>query len=301
MKLWVLKNQDSLPVKLERYPQAARELGIEVEVVDVSSISAINAGQTFSLLKEGVIVSLQDYPDAVLVICRTFGYDHFQLWAAELVQHFEQAGVVVGNNFASRSLADNKWLTHQKLVVDGVETPNTWLLSRQADQHQLLDSQQYPLILKTVFGYKGDGVFLCTTKQEVEQNLQEIDPRKTVIIQDYLPQTHGRDVRAIVVGDRVVAAMKRTAAADGFKANLGADGAGEVFTLSAKQQQMAVQATQALGLYYSGVDLLFKSDDELVVGEVNANPGLGIETITGVNVTKEICLYLQALVTNKRK
>jgi ribosomal protein S6--L-glutamate ligase len=151
-----------------------------------------------------------------------------------------------------------------------------------------------PLILKLLEGTQGSGVVLTETKNAAESVIdafRQLDAN--ILVQEYIEEARGTDLRCIVVGGRVVAAMVRRAAEGDFRSNLHRGGTAESAKLTTKERRTAVKAAKALGLNVAGVDLL-RSDRGPLVLEVNSSPGLeGIEQTTGVDVASEMIEFLE--------
>jgi gamma-F420-2:alpha-L-glutamate ligase len=294
--LWLIYNHLSLPVKRVRFAEEAEKVGFTVKEVlesDIVSLEVDAAQLKVHLKTKTGKVELAQPPAAAFAITG----DHFLApMATELMIQLEQLGVAVINTTTAREVAGNKWWTHQALAKYHLPTPRTFYLSKEsAAVSYLARLVGYPAVLKAVYGTKGTSVWLCHDEQELLGQVSQLVPEREIIIQEYLANSHGRDVRVIVIDGQVVATMLRTAPTGKFHANLGAEGEGKPFTLTAEQQQLAVDATKAVGLRLAGVDLLFKEDNELVVGEVNSNPGLGIEQVCGVNVAGSVMKTLRQL------
>ncbi len=151
-----------------------------------------------------------------------------------------------------------------------------------------------PIIVKLLEGTQGLGVVLADTKSAAKSVIEAFSSLRTnILIQEYIREAKGTDIRAIVVDSKVVAAMKRSGAPGEFRSNLHQGGSAEAVELSDYEQQIAIQAVQAMGLACAGVDMLPSARGPLVM-EVNSSPGLeGIETYTGVDVAGKIVEYLE--------
>ena len=154
-----------------------------------------------------------------------------------------------------------------------------------------------PVIIKLIEGTQGKGVILAETQKVAEAIIEAMQgARQNVLVQKFVAESKGRDVRALVVGDQVVAAMRRVAHGQEFRSNLHRGGMAERLDLDDQYAKTAVRASQILGLRVSGVDMLEGADGPQVI-EVNSSPGLeGIETCTGVDVASEIISYLERMV-----
>jgi len=151
-----------------------------------------------------------------------------------------------------------------------------------------------PLVIKLHEGTQGNGVVLAETKKAAESVIDAFRQLEAnILVQEFVKEAGGSDVRCIVVGGRVVAAMVRHAAPGDFRSNLHRGGKAEVAKLSTKERRTAVRAAKALGLNVAGVDLL-RSDRGPLVLEVNSSPGLeGIEAVTEIDVASEIIEFVE--------
>jgi ribosomal protein S6--L-glutamate ligase len=148
-------------------------------------------------------------------------------------------------------------------------------------------------VAKTLSGSQGVGVMICKDAEQTNTSLESFHKLEVdVLLQRYI-ESGAKDIRVIVVGDKVVSAMRRTGKKD-FRANISQGGSGEAVELSEADQALCIKASQVLGLEFSGVDLIKDQDENSYVVEVNGNPGSKIIDITGYN-------YFQDLVTHIEK
>ena len=154
-----------------------------------------------------------------------------------------------------------------------------------------------PVIIKLIEGSQGKGVILAETQKVAEAIIEAMQGAKqNVLVQKFVAESKGRDVRALVVGDQVVAAMRRVAHGQEFRSNLHRGGSAEAISLEPSFESAAIRAAQILGLRVAGVDMLEGTDGPQVI-EVNSSPGLeGIESCTRVDVAAEIFAYLERMV-----
>ena len=163
------------------------------------------------------------------------------------------------------------------------------------DTHDVIDTVQgAPLIIKLLEGTQGRGVVLAETRKAAESVIdafRQLDAN--ILVQEFIKEAGGTDVRAFVVGDRVVAAMKRTGAPGEFRSNLHRGGSAEATKLTTAERRTAVKAAKTLNLNIAGVDML-RSDRGPLIMEVNSSPGLeGIEGATGIDVAGEIVDWIE--------
>ena len=203
--------------------------------------------------------------------------------------------------FANRSLAitraRDKLRSTQLLAKAGVAIPKTVISRNATDIDGLLDELGgAPVIIKLARGTHGNGVVLAETKKAAKSVLQAFYLNNAdgtnVLLQEFIKESAGTDIRAFVVGSQVVASMKRQSLDDDFRSNLHKGGLGEPIKLTPEELKMAVKAARAMGLVVAGVDLMRSERGPLVL-EVNASPGFGIEKITHRNVAGKIIDYVE--------
>jgi ribosomal protein S6--L-glutamate ligase len=217
-----------------------------------------------------------------------------------IVNQFQLMGVPVVNGYLPISRAKNKLRTLQILTRYGVPSPCSIVVRRMEFIDEAIKKVNgFPVVLKTPFGSWGKGVVLVESSRSLYSALDVLwrgnRESNIIIIQAYVAEAEGSDYRAFVLGDKVVAAMKRTAKPGDFRSNINVGGVGEKVTLSEEDQKLAVRASQALGLKMSGVDILHSKSGPLVM-EVNANPGfVGLSNVSGTNIAAEIVKYAVTL------
>ncbi|MGH8152189.1 MAG: 30S ribosomal protein S6--L-glutamate ligase, partial [Rhodanobacteraceae bacterium] len=207
-------------------------------------------------------------------------------YGTAVLRQFEMMGVYTPSPSAAVLCARDKLRSLQMLAKDGVDLPLTVFGDNPDDTVDLLDMLgPPPHVIKLNEGAQGSGVVLAE-KPAASQSVIEAfrGLYANFLVQQFVREANGRDIRCFVVGDRVVAAMQRAAVDGDFRANLHRGGTGSAVRLSAVERRAALRATRVLGLGIAGVDLLRSERGPLVL-EVNASPGLeGIETVTGVDV-----------------
>jgi ribosomal protein S6--L-glutamate ligase len=212
-----------------------------------------------------------------------------------VVRQLEQMGVFTLNSAQAIGTSRDKLRTLQILSQHDIGFPSTAFVR---DRDSVRDAIQKvggpPVILKLTEGSQGAGVILVDNTKAAEAILETLlMARQSVVVQKFVSESSGSDLRALVVGGRVVAAMRRRAAPDEFRSNVHRGGRTERVRLDPQLERLALQATQILGLRVAGVDLI-ESDDGPLVLEVNSSPGLeGIESATGVDVAAEIVEHLE--------
>ncbi len=219
-----------------------------------------------------------------------------------IVKQFQLMGVPVVNGYLPIIRAKNKLRTLQILTNRGIPVPRSIVVRKIEYLDEAIKRLGgCPVVLKTPFGSWGQGVVLVESTRSLYSAIDIIWKKNRhesniILVQAYVAEAEGCDYRAFILGDKVVASMKRTARAGDFRSNISIGGLGEKIILSEEEQKLAVRASQALGLKMSGVDILRSKSGPLIM-EVNANPGyLGISKATGIDVPREIVKYAVTLV-----
>jgi ribosomal protein S6--L-glutamate ligase len=222
------------------------------------------------------------HPDFLLPRLGSFQFHE----ALKVVTAFETAGVASFNSSNSYRRARNKWNLYNELVRLNLPTPATALL----DSATVIE--KFPVVLKLQESSQGEGIYLAETAAEVKE-IRAKHPDETLIVQEWISESQGTDIRAFVIGDRVVGGMKRTAAPGNFRSNLHQGGQGEECIISREEERLALQVCRELGLQIAGIDFLRSNRGSLVL-EANPCPGLeGIETCTKLNIAKMIIQFLE--------
>ncbi|HPF35165.1 MAG TPA: 30S ribosomal protein S6--L-glutamate ligase [Candidatus Krumholzibacteria bacterium] len=211
-----------------------------------------------------------------------------------VVRQFEQMDVYTPNTAAGIANSRDKLRSLQVLSRHDIGIPVTTFVR---DRKDVLAAIRHvggaPVIIKILEGTQGVGVILAESEKVAEAIIETLQSaRQNVLVQQFVAESRGRDVRAFVVGDRVVAAMRRVAQGNEFRSNVHRGGRTETVTLTEEMEECAVRAAQILGLRVAGVDMLESNDGPLIM-EVNSSPGLeGIESCTGLDVAGAIIDYV---------
>ncbi|MFT5358031.1 MAG: ribosomal protein S6--L-glutamate ligase [Polyangiales bacterium] len=211
-----------------------------------------------------------------------------------IVRQFEMQGVYTPSSSVGISRSRDKLHSLQLMAGQGIAMPITAFGHPTSDARQLIDAVGgAPLIVKIVEGTQGIGVVLCEQRASAQSAIEAFRAlRGHIVVQEYIPEARGEDLRCFVVGDEVIAAMVRVAADGEFRSNLHRGGSGRTTTLTDDERKLAVRAARAMDLSIAGVDLLRSSRGPLVI-EVNSSPGLmGIEAATGRNIAAQVIDYV---------
>lgn len=224
-------------------------------------------------------------------------------YGTSIVRQFESQGVFSTASSISIVRSRDKLRSIQLLARAGVGIPKTVFARETADVEDVIKQVGgTPLIIKVARGTHGNGVVLAETKKAAEAVMQAFYVEGVnFLVQEFVKESAGTDIRAVVVGGKVVASMKRQSLDDDFRSNIHQGGKGEPVRLSAEERKTAQKAAKAIGLSICGVDMM-RSDHGTLVLEVNASPGFNIEKVTGKNVASKIIDYVeQNAKKNRRK
>jgi ribosomal protein S6--L-glutamate ligase len=286
MKIAILSRSAGL-YSTQRLREAALDRGHEVAVVDY-----LRCYMEISARKPKVLFRGEEVrPDAVIPrIGATYTF-----YGAAVVLQFEMAGVFTLNDSQAISRSRDKLRSLQLLSRAGVGLPTTSFAHSTQDIDGLLEVVGgAPIVVKLLEGTQGLGVVLAETRKAAESVIsafRQLDAN--ILVQEYIKEARGADIRAFVVGGKVVAAMKRQAGPGEFRSNLHRGGVGEAIKLTPGERATAVRAAKTMELNVAGVDML-QSDSGPMVLEVNSSPGLeGIEAASGVDIADAIIEFIE--------
>ena len=272
----------------ERFIDEADKYGIDFSLVFADEIDLIvSRDDRKSIRYRNDIVSL---PDCLLA--RTgAGTGYFNL---SVLRQFERLNVLTLPNSASIEASKDKMYANQIMAQAGLPIPKT-MLTRFPCGAELVEKQVgFPCVLKVVTGSHGAGVYLCENAKQFEdlsELISSLDSKTSMIIQEYISSSRGRDLRVIVIGGRVVGAMQRKSTDGSFKANISRGGKGEAYDVDDELEMLSIQVAKVLDLDIAGVDLLFAGDGYRVC-EANSAPGFqGFEKALGINIPQKIFDY----------
>lgn len=291
MKVYILSRKASL-YSTRRLYESALSRDWDVRVLDYLKFSIEIVKGELKIHYNGEVL---DAPDAIVPrigASRTF-------YGTAMVRHLEmmKAFSVAGSLAISRSR--DKLRSLQILSQHDVGMPKTVFASNKSDAKDIIKlSGGTPLVLKILEGTQGVGVVLVETQKAAKSVLDAFYGMDVnLLVQEYIEEAGGADIRAIVVDGEVVGAMKRQGAEGDFRSNLHQGGSATVHKLSRKEKSTALAAAKAMGLGVCGVDMILSKRGPLVM-EVNSSPGLeGIEKATGIDIAAKIMDYIERNVT----
>ena len=211
-------------------------------------------------------------------------------YGTAIVRQFEQMGVFTANRAAAIGRSRNKLHCLQVLSQQDIDLPRTGFAHSPKDIDSLIELVGgAPLVIKVLEGSQGVGVVLAETDQSARSMIEAFGGLKAnILVQEFIEESYGEDIRCFVIDGEVVAAVKRKGALGEFRSNVHRGGRSYAVDLSAAERDIASRAAEAVGLQIAGVDVLRASHGPLVI-EVNSSPGLeGIESATGIDIAGQM-------------
>ena len=263
---------------------------IEIQLVDPNTIDIfVNKDNKKSILVNGEPSDLPKF-----VFPRTGSGTSYYIKA--VIRHFERMDIPVINSSDAIDNVKDKLYTHQILAQSNLDIPKTMLLRHPIDIDFVEKNIGFPVIVKKISGSYGRGVFLCEDKKQLKQLVTMAELTKKsydIILQEFIKDTWGKDLRVMVVNNKVVGCMLRQATDDDFRANITRGGEGFPYEVNEQIDWLSVESSKALGLDIAGVDLLFQNGGYKIC-EVNSNPGFeGMEMFTKKNIAGEIVSFIK--------
>lgn len=222
-------------------------------------------------------------------------------YGSAIVRQFEMQNVFTTTSSIALTRSRDKLRSIQLLAKAGVGIPKTVFARDTADPEDVIaQAGGVPLIIKVARGTHGKGVVLAETRKAAEAVMQAFYVEGVnFLVQEFIQESAGTDIRAFVVNGKVVASMQRQSLDDDFRSNLHQGGEGTIIKLTEEEKKTARLAAKAMGLPICGVDMMRSERGPLVL-EVNASPGFGIEKVTGRNVAAKILDYIEQNAKSKR-
>jgi ribosomal protein S6--L-glutamate ligase len=223
-------------------------------------------------------------------------------YGTAVVRQFEMQGVFTTSSSIAINRSRDKLRSMQILARAGVGIPKTVFSRETAELGDIIDQVGgTPLIVKVARGTHGNGVVLAETRKAAEAVMQAFYVESVnFFVQEFVAESAGTDIRAIVVNGKVVASMKRQSLDDDFRSNLHLGGEGTSIKLTDEERKTAQKAAKAMGLPFCGVDMMRSERGPLVL-EVNSSPGFSVEKVTGRNVAAKVIDYIEQNVKGKRR
>lgn len=287
MKIAIL-SQDASLYSTRRLKEAGEQRGHEMRVINY-----LRCYMNITSHKPAVIYNGKPLEDFDAIIPRIAASRTF--YGTAVVRQFEVMGVFTANESQAISRSRDKLRCLQILARDGIGLPVTGFAHATQDIDGLIETVGgAPLVIKLLEGTQGIGVVLAETHQAAKSVIEAFRGLEAnILVQEYIKEAKGADIRCFVVGNKVIAAMKRQGAQGEFRSNLHRGGTAEKIKLTPEERSTAIRSAKAMGLRIAGVDLL-RSNHGPVVMEVNSSPGLeGIEKATSVDVATRIIDFVE--------
>ena len=287
MNIFILSRNKNL-YSTSRLVEAGNKLGHNVRVVDY-----MRCYMNITSRKPTIFYGGESLGKVDSVIPRIGASNTF--YGTAVVKQFEMMNSYCVNTSDAIANSRDKLRSLQILAEAGINMPITGFASHTKDIEGVIESVgSTPLIMKLLQGTQGQGIVLAETRKAAESVMsafRQLDA--DIMVQEYIEESSGTDIRAFVIGNRVVAAMKRVAPEGEFRSNLHRGAHVEKITLTSEENQVAIRAAKILGLTIAGVDLMRSNRGPLIL-EVNSSPGLqGIESCTKTDVASQMITFIE--------
>ena len=294
MKGWILYKDatDTLrpeAYEISRFVEVATEMGIELSVLSPEQFDlVVTRDDRKSVLADGQETALPDFLLPRMGASTTY-------FALAVIRHLERLGVQTFNTSESIEVVKDKLYSHQILAQSNLPVAKTMLAKFPVEVDKVEQSIGFPVVVKTISGSQGTGVFLCENRGSLEDLMELVGATKSnvnIIMQEFIASSRGRDLRVITVGGRAVACMQRVSQDGSFKANISRGGRAEPFDITPEIEWLSTEVARLLGLDIAGIDLLFDGDHYRIC-EANSSPGFqGMEDCLPVSMPHEVFSFI---------
>ncbi len=291
MNGWILHKKELGEVyETDTLVEEFEKQGIKVRVVNPQDVDIfVDRDDRKSILVGGVSRALPDF-----VIPRTGSGTTYFIKA--IIRHLERLGVILINGSSSIDAVKDKLYTQQVLGESNLPVPKTLLVKHPIDVNLVENNIKYPMIIKTLSGSYGAGVFLVENRKQLKQLLKMAEitkPSYNIIIQEFIEDSFGKDLRVLVVNGKVVGCMMRQSTDDDFRANITRGGEGIPYQIDEQIEWLGGECARLLNLDIAGVDLLFNKDGYSIC-EVNSSPGFeGMDKYCKTNIAEEMVNFVK--------
>lgn len=292
MEVWILYGDDiestaDLAHEVRRFKVEGEKMGIDVKVYKPEQFDLLVTEEARdSILIDGKHCPLPNF------VYPYFNHSDHSYFSLAIVRQLERMGAYVFNTAATIETVRDKLHTHQVLAENGLPTPTTMLAKFPVDIDLIEKEIGFPLVVKTLQGALGTGVFLIENRNaflDLMELIGETNPNIQLIFQKFVASSKGRDLRVLVVDGQAVACMERVAKEGSFKANFSIGGSVRPYEMDDVMRDMAIKTAEVLDIQIAGIDLLFTGDNEYTICEANTFPGFkGLEMACKVNVPEII-------------
>ncbi len=297
MEVWILYGDDiestaDLAHEVRRFLVEGEKLGIQVRVYKPEQFDLLVTKEARdSVLIDGIPVPLPNF------VFPYFNHSDHSYFSLAIVRQLERMGVSVFNRANTIETVRDKLHSHQILAENNLPTPTTMLAKFPVDIDLIESAIGFPVIVKTLQGALGTGVFLIENRHafvDLMSLIGETNPNLQLIFQKFIATSKGRDLRLFVVDGEVIAGMERVAKEGDFKANVSLGASVQEFVPDAAAAALAVRTAELLDIQVAGIDLLFAEDGGYTICEANTFPGFkGLESACAVNIPESIFLAMR--------
>lgn len=297
MEVWIIFNEEvesssAEAFEVRRFISEGRDAGHTVTVYHPKQFDLIVSEEE----RDSVLIDGQPVPLPDFVLPRTYVIDS-GYFALAVIRQLERLGVRIFNNSTSIEMVADKMHTHQVLAESGLPTPDTMLAKFPVDLDLVESTIGFPIVVKTLLGVNGSGVFLMDNREafhDLMNLIEQTNPNIQLIFQKFIAKSKGRDLRLFVVDGEVIASMERRATDGGFKANYSQGAEVVEFKPDEEAIRLAVKTAEILNLQVAGIDLLY-DENNYTICEANSFPGFkGLESCCDVNVPQKIFAAMKA-------
>ncbi|TNF00630.1 MAG: RimK family alpha-L-glutamate ligase [Deltaproteobacteria bacterium] len=294
MKGWILYKDNVGFLKpsyaVKRLVEESERLGVSLEIINPNRLElTVTREDRKSILLDGEPVALPDF-----IIPRMGAFTNY--FDLAVIRHLERLGVKSFNSSESVETVKDKLYSQQILAERGLPVPKTMLVKFPVNVDLVEKRLGFPVVVKTLYGSQGSGVFLCESKKQFLNLIELVEATKAsahIILQEFISDSKGRDLRVFTIGGRAIACVERKAAEGEFKANFSQGGKVKPFEITPEIEWLAVETSRIFNLDISGIDLLFDGD-HFKVCEANSAPGFqAIEQSMDINMPKEIFHFIR--------
>lgn len=298
MKGWILYRKKRHQITendhgVYRLLNAAKLKGIELEVYSPDEFELIVTRDD----RKSILVNSQPTPLPDFLIPRMGSNTTY--FGLAVIRQLEKLGVYSCNSSHTVEMVKDKLHMHQLLAQSNLPTPQTMLVKFPVNIAVVKREIGFPIIVKNITGTEGNGIYLCENSEKFTDLMELIysnNSKANIILQEFVAESSGKDLRIFVLGGRVVGCMKRYSETS-FKANFSRGGKVEPFTLTPEIEWLATETARLVNLDIAGIDLLFDKEGYKIC-EANSSPGFkGLELVVGKNIAEQILDYIMVKIS----
>ncbi|MBM17850.1 MAG: alpha-L-glutamate ligase [Epsilonproteobacteria bacterium] len=295
MKGWILYHTDVDKLvqpddySVLRLLEAAKQKNIDLTIVTPERFELVVTRHD----RKSILLDHKPHPLPDFIIPRIGAETTY--FGFSILRQLEYLGVYVCNSPQAIETVGDKLHSQQILCQSNLPTPKTMLVKFPVDIHLIKKEFGFPVVVKQISGSKGKGVYLCNNEEDVINLMSDIQhktPHANIIFQEYISASHGKDIRVVLIGGKIVGCMKRVAKAGDFKANFSQGGQVEKYDMTPELEMLALEINRLFNLDIIGIDFLLDKDGYQIC-EANSSPGFnGLERIVGIGVAEQMLDYI---------